>query len=43
MTFKVVLTQSGRQFEVEPDETVLAAALRQNVHLPYGCKNGACG
>ncbi|MEX3606679.1 MAG: CDP-6-deoxy-delta-3,4-glucoseen reductase [Burkholderia sp.] len=43
MAFNVILKQSGRQFQVEADETVLAAALRQNVHLPYGCKNGACG
>jgi CDP-4-dehydro-6-deoxyglucose reductase len=43
MAFNVTLKQSGRQFQVESDETVLAAALRQNVHLPYGCKNGACG
>lgn len=43
MAFNVTLKQSGRQFQIEPDETVLAAALRQNVHLPYGCKNGACG
>ena len=43
MAFNVTLKQSGRQFQVESDETVLAAALRQNVHLPYGGKNGACG
>ncbi|KAF1006234.1 MAG: CDP-6-deoxy-delta-3,4-glucoseen reductase [Burkholderia sp.] len=43
MAFNVILKQSGRQFQVEADETVLAAALRQNVHLSYGCKNGACG
>ncbi len=28
---------------VEPGETVLAAALRQGIGLPYGCRNGACG
>lgn len=28
---------------VEEDETVLEAAIRQGVQLPYGCKNGACG
>lgn len=43
MTFTVTLRQSGRQFQVEPDEPILAAALRQNVELPYGCKSGACG
>lgn len=43
MTFNVSIQPSGRQFQVEIDETVLAAALRQGVGLPYGCKNGACG
>ena len=28
---------------VEADETVLEAAIRQGIQLPYGCKNGACG
>ena len=26
-----------------PGETLLEAALRQNIGLPYGCRNGACG
>ena len=29
--------------EAEDGETILAAALRQGIGLPYGCKNGACG
>jgi CDP-4-dehydro-6-deoxyglucose reductase len=43
MNFKVTVRPSGREFVVEGQETVLAAALRQGVQLPYGCKNGACG
>src|SRR5258706_3438364 len=43
MAFNVTLRQSGRQFQVEPDEPVLTAALRAGIGLPYGCKNGACG
>src|SRR5215475_11017434 len=43
MAFNVTIRQSGRQFQVEPDEPVLTAALRQGIGLPYGCKNGACG
>ncbi|HZZ12186.1 MAG TPA: CDP-6-deoxy-delta-3,4-glucoseen reductase, partial [Paraburkholderia sp.] len=43
MAFNVTLRQSGRQFQVEQDEPVLSAALRQGIGLPYGCKNGACG
>src|SRR5512139_3319521 len=43
MGFTVTIRPSGRTFATEGDETVLAAALRQGVGLPYGCKNGACG
>jgi CDP-4-dehydro-6-deoxyglucose reductase len=43
MGFTVIIRPSGRTFITEGDETVLAAALREGVGLPYGCKNGACG
>lgn len=43
MQYQVELKKSGRTFMVEEDETVLEAAIRQGVQLPYGCKNGACG
>ncbi|GGC75986.1 CDP-6-deoxy-delta-3,4-glucoseen reductase [Undibacterium terreum] len=43
MTFQVTVTPSGSQFSCEEGETVLSAALRAGVGLPYGCKNGACG
>ncbi len=43
MSFKVTVRPSGREFTVEGDETILSAALRSGVGLPYGCKNGACG
>ena len=43
MTFKVTVEPSGRTFDCEAGDTVLAAALRAGVGLPYGCKNGACG
>lgn len=43
MPFQVQLQPSGRQFSVEPGETVLAAALRQGLMLPYGCRAGLCG
>ena len=29
-------------FEVRPGETVLAAALRADVDVPYSCRNGTC-
>lgn len=43
MTFQVTVTPSGRQFSCDEGETVLSAALRAGIGLPYGCKNGACG
>jgi len=43
MSFNVTVQPSGRTFSVETDETLLAAAIRQGVGLPYGCKDGACG
>ncbi|MES2831076.1 MAG: CDP-6-deoxy-delta-3,4-glucoseen reductase [Pseudomonadota bacterium] len=43
MTFKITVQPSGRVFECDADDTVLAAGLRVGVGLPYGCKNGACG
>jgi CDP-4-dehydro-6-deoxyglucose reductase len=42
MTFQITVQPSGHQFSCEEDETVLAAAIRSGVGLPYGCKNGAC-
>jgi CDP-4-dehydro-6-deoxyglucose reductase len=42
MTFQITVQPSGHQFSCEADETVLAAAMRAGVGLPYGCKNGAC-
>ena len=43
MSYQVTLKTSGKQFTVTQDETLLEAALRQGINLPYGCKNGACG
>lgn len=43
MSYQITLKSSGKQFTTNPDETILEAALRQGINLPYGCKNGACG
>lgn len=43
MTFQITVEPSGRTFEVQTNETILAAAIRQSIPLPYGCKDGACG
>jgi CDP-4-dehydro-6-deoxyglucose reductase len=40
---QVRLEPSGHTFSVAAGETILEAALRQGVGLPYGCRNGACG
>ena len=41
--FTVTLKPSGNTFKATSDETILDAALRQGIGLPYGCRNGACG
>ncbi len=43
MTFQISIQPSGRTFTVNPGEAMLAAAIRQGIGLPYGCKDGACG
>ncbi len=43
MTFTITVQPSGRAFEALPEETILAAGIRQGIGLPYGCKDGACG
>ncbi|MEO6920856.1 MAG: CDP-6-deoxy-delta-3,4-glucoseen reductase [Collimonas sp.] len=42
MSFQITVQPSGRQFICDEDETILSAAIRAGVGLPYGCKNGAC-
>ena len=42
-SFDITVVPSGRAFGAEAGETILAAAIRQGVGLPYGCKDGACG
>ncbi len=39
----VTIQPAGKEFEVAAGETVLAAALRQGLVLPYSCQSGACG
>ena len=41
--YQVTVQPSGRSFSVNEGEAILAAAIRQGVGLPYGCKDGACG
>ena len=43
MTYSITVQPSGRAFVARDDETILAAAIRQGVAMPYGCRDGACG
>ncbi|MFO1317452.1 MAG: CDP-6-deoxy-delta-3,4-glucoseen reductase [Burkholderiales bacterium] len=43
MTFQITIKGSDHSFACDADETVLAAAMRADLMLPYGCRNGACG
>jgi CDP-4-dehydro-6-deoxyglucose reductase, E3 len=43
MTFTATVLPSGVSFSVDRDEPILAAAIRQGIGLPYGCRDGACG
>ena len=42
-SFAISVQPSGIQFEAQPQESLLAAGIRQGIGLPYGCKDGACG
>ena len=43
MSFTIQLQPANRSFEVQRDEPILSAAIRQGIGLPYGCRDGACG
>ena len=43
MTVQISIRPSDHTFGCEPDETVLQAAMRADLMIPYGCRNGACG
>lgn len=43
MPFSISIDQSEHTFTANDNETILDAALRAGVELPYGCRNGSCG
>ena len=43
MSWKIRIQNSGEQFHVEAGESILGAAKRQHVKLPYACDDGTCG
>lgn len=42
MSYRIRLSKDHTCFDAEADETLLQAAIRNNVRLPYGCNNGLC-
>ena len=40
---QILVQPSGRNFTATTGETILGAAIRSGIGLPYGCKDGACG
>ena len=43
MGYKILLSPSGEVFDAKPSETILEAAIRAGITIPYGCQNGSCG
>ncbi len=43
MSYQVTVEPTGDVIEVEDGQTILAAALRQGVWLPFACGHGTCG
>jgi CDP-4-dehydro-6-deoxyglucose reductase len=43
MTMQITIQSSEHSFACESNETVLQAAMRADLMIPYGCRNGACG
>ncbi|EPJ2811309.1 NADH:ubiquinone reductase (Na(+)-transporting) subunit F [Pseudomonas putida] len=42
MSYQVTIEPTGEQIEVEEGQTILEAALRQGVWLPFACGHGTC-
>ncbi|MBK8452174.1 MAG: 2Fe-2S iron-sulfur cluster-binding protein [Thiofilum sp.] len=43
MTYKITILDTDYTFEALPNETLLQAALRQKIPVPWGCGGGICG
>ncbi len=43
MSYQITVQPNGLTYEAGEEETLLEAALRQGLIMPYGCKDGACG
>lgn len=43
MTLEIIIRNTGHRFSAQEGESILQAALREGLVLPYGCRDGACG
>ena len=43
MSYTIKLLPSGHVFQAKGSQTIVEAAIDEGIHLPYGCRNGACG
>lgn len=43
MAFQTTIQPSGHSFAIDPNETILEAAIRHGYTLPYSCRDGVCG
>lgn len=41
--YTIRIHQTDYQFQIAEKETILQAALRQDIPLPWGCNMGVCG
>ena len=42
-THQITIGNTGHRLTANPGETILQAAMREGLILPYGCRDGACG
>ncbi|HEY5604316.1 MAG TPA: CDP-6-deoxy-delta-3,4-glucoseen reductase [Gammaproteobacteria bacterium] len=43
MRYRVTFQPSNTALDVDETESILSAALREGIHLAYGCRSGTCG
>ena len=43
MSYQITLMPQGTKYDCEATETLLQAAMRQDIGLEYGCRRGLCG
>lgn len=43
MSYTVRIENTPYEFTVEPGESVLQAAIRSHIDIPWGCGDGLCG